>query len=192
MGKNTKICSEHFKDDDFVFANLSLTGGRRRLKHDAIPSIFAWNKTNERMSLTSQKALQPPDIDVHVKQYKYLSLNNDVEEETVDILHDGMESVCDLDPSIADLQKEVLELKIKLLEAQNKLERSFFRLENIKNDDSLVKFYTGFADYETLMTFYEEILESDASVMRQRSGRRSKCDYDETKVGPACKLSLIE
>ena len=164
MGKNTKICSEHFKDDDFVFANLSLTGGRRHLKHDAIPSIFAWNKTNECMSLTSQKALQPPDNDVHVKQYKYLSLNNDVEEETVDILHDGMESVCDLDPSI---------------------------LDSLVND-SLVKFYTGFADYETLIAFYEEILESDASVMRQWSGRRSECDYDEKKVGPACKLSLIE
>lgn len=144
------------------------------------------------MSLTSQKALQPPDIDEHVKQYKYLSLNNDVEEEIVDIVHDGMESVCNLDPSIDDLQKEILELKSKLSEAQNKLERSLFRLENIKNDDSLVKFYTGFADYEILMAFYEEILESDASVMRQWSGRRSECDYDEAKVGPACKLSLIE
>ena len=61
-----------------------------------------------------------------------------------------------------------------------------------KNDDSLVKFYTGFADYGTLMAFYEEILESDASVMLQWSGQRSECDYDETKVGPACKLSLIE
>lgn len=28
--------------------------------------------------------------------------------------------------------------------------------------------------------------------MRQWSGRRSECDYDEAKVGPACKLSLIE
>lgn len=110
----------------------------------------------------------------------------------MDIVHDGMESVCNLDPSIDDLQKEILELKSKLSEAQNKLERSLFRLENIKNDDSLVKFYTGFADYGMLMAFYEEILESDASVMRQWSGRRSECDYDEAKVGPACKLSLIE
>lgn len=141
------------------FPNLSRTGERQCLKHDAIPSIFALNKTNKRMSLTSQKALQPPDIDEHVKQYKYLSLNNDVEEEIVDIVHDGMESVCDLDPSIDDLQKEILELKSKLSEAQNKLERSLFRLENIKNDDSLVKFYTGFADYGMLMAFYEEILE---------------------------------
>ena len=92
-------------------------------------SIFAWNETNEHTSLTSQKALQPPDIDLHAKQNKYLSLKNNVGEEIVDVLHDGMESVCDLDPSIADLQ--ILELKAKLSEAQNKLERSFFRLEHI-------------------------------------------------------------
>ena len=189
VGKNTKICSEHFKDDDFAFGNLSLTGGRRRLKHEAIPSIFAWNKTIERISLTSQKALQPSDIVVHVKQVKYLSLNDNVNEE---IVHNETESICDLDPSIADLQKEILDLKIKLLEAQYKLERSLFRLDNIKNDDSLVKFYTGFADFGTLMAFYEEILESDASVMRQWGGQRSERDYEEAKVGPCCKLSLTE
>ena len=101
-----------------------------------LQSIFAWNKTNEHTSLTSQKALQPQDIDLHAKQNKYLPLNNNVGEEIVDVLHDGMESVCDLDPSIADLQ--ILELKAKLSEAQNKLKRSLFRLEHVKNDDSLV------------------------------------------------------
>lgn len=130
--------------------------------------------------MTSQKALQPPVSDVHV------------EEEIEDVLHDDRGSVCDLDPSVADLQKEILELKAKLSEAQNKLEKSLFRLENIKTDDSLVKFYTGFSDYGTLMAFYEEILEADASVMRQWRGQRSECDYDETKVGSASKLSLIE
>lgn len=33
VGKSTKICSEHFKDDDF-FPNLSQTGERQRLKHE--------------------------------------------------------------------------------------------------------------------------------------------------------------
>jgi len=30
-----------------------------------------------------------------------------------------------------------------------------FRLENIKHDDKLVHFYTGFQSYETLLAFYE-------------------------------------
>lgn len=98
----------------------------------------------------------------------------------------------DLEPLIADLQKEILELKIRLSEAQSKIDKLLFRLENIKHDNGLVKFYTGFTDYETLIAFYEEILEPDASVMRQWRGQKSERDYSETKVGSTCKLPLIE
>lgn len=76
----------------------------------------------------------------------------------------GVESVGDPDPFVTDLQQQILELKLKLLEAQDNLDKALFWLENIKGDDNLVKFYTGFPDYEIMMAFYEEILESDASV----------------------------
>lgn len=35
--KYAKICSKHFKSDDFVFADLHMEGGKPRLKHDAVP-----------------------------------------------------------------------------------------------------------------------------------------------------------
>jgi len=66
-----------------VFSELSLTNGRRRLKFDAVPSVFPWNKTKECMSSTSQKALQPPDIDAHAK---HLSVNID-SEKMVDVVY---------------------------------------------------------------------------------------------------------
>ena len=94
--------------------------------------------------------------------------------------------------SIQDLQKVVLELKTKLQEAESKLSRCLFRLENIKDNDTMIKFYTGFSDYETLMAFYQEVLEADAMVMRQWSGRRSESHYDDVKVGPSYKLPLQE
>ena len=94
--------------------------------------------------------------------------------------------------SIQDLQKEVLELKSKLQERECKLSRCLFRLENIRDNDTMIKFYTGFCDYETLLAFYEEVLEADAMVMRQWCGRRSESDYDDIKVGPSCKLPLLE
>ena len=37
---HTKICSEHFTSDDFINPDST----KRRLKVDAVPSIFAWNK----------------------------------------------------------------------------------------------------------------------------------------------------
>lgn len=62
----------------------------------------------------------------------------------------------------------------------------------ILDKDDLVKFYTGFPDHITLLAFYEEILESDAKVMRQWDGKRCKGNYDELKCGRICKLPLME
>lgn len=54
------------------------------------------------------------------------------------------------------------------------------------------EFYSGFPDYDSLFYFYKQILESDAMVMRQWSGRRSKETYTEIKSGRSCKLPLLE
>ena len=43
-----------------------------------------------------------------------------------------------------------------------------------------------------LIAFYEEILESDAKVMRQWQGKKNKDDYDEIKHGRFCKLPSID
>ena len=42
------------------------------------------------------------------------------------------------------------------------------------------------------MAFYQEVLEADAMVMRQWSGRRSESHYDDVTVGPSYKLPLQE
>ena len=55
-----------------------------------------------------------------------------------------------------------------------------------------MKFYTGFPDYTTLVIFYEEILESDAKVMRQWDCKRYSENYDEVKYGRHSKLPLLE
>ena len=94
--------------------------------------------------------------------------------------------------SVSSLQSEVLQLRSQLAEAERKLSQSLLRLENIRHEKHLMKFYTGFSGYEVLMAFYEEILESDALVMRQWSGRRSECYYGDVKAGPPCKLPLKE
>jgi len=66
-----------------------------------------------------------------------------------------------------------------------------FRLENIKDKAELVKFYTGFPDYETLLAFYEQILEFDAKVMKQWDSRRcSDEESNDAKCGPSFKLPL--
>ena len=95
------------------------------------------------------------------------------------------------DSVITNLQNQIISLKGQLADAENRLRKSLFRLENIMDGTKLIKHYTGFADYETLMVFYE-ILESDALVMRQWSGGRSGFDYGESKAGRKYKLPLKE
>ena len=53
-------------------------------------------------------------------------------------------------------------------------------------------FYAGFIDYDTLLAFCEEILESDAEVMRQWHGSESKESYSLHKSGARCRLPLLE
>jgi len=65
----------------------------------------------------------------------------------------------------------VADLTGKLTNLQSKYEKSFFCIENIKEDDESVHFHTGFPNYDTLLAFYKDVLEDDAKVMRQwRSG----------------------
>ena len=93
---------------------------------------------------------------------------------------------------IEGLQGTITELSDKLHQVEDNAAKSLFRYENIKDRDDLVKFYTGLPDHLTLLAFYEEILESDAKVMRQWDGKRSKAAYDELKCGRPCKLTQLE
>ena len=156
------------------------------------------------MSLTSQNALQTLSDDP--SKPSTCPCRNPVTEtmpfpntpgitENVDVpeLEDGLIAEQQYEKkSVQSLQNEVDQLKIQLAEAESKLNRSLFRLENVRHDKHLLKFYTGFSSYETLIAFYEEMLEEDALLMWQWSGKRSECDYSDVKAGPPCKLPLKE
>ena len=76
--------------------------------------------------------------------------------------------------TINNQKQQIKELEQKLNEVQNAFKRSLFRLENIRDNDELIKTYTGFPEYVTLLAFYDEVLKSDAEVMRQWEVRRVK------------------
>ena len=69
---------------------------------------------------------------------------------------------------------------------------SLFRLENIKDKNELVRFYTGFPDYRTLLAFYEQILESDAKELWDSRRCGDSGEATDVKYGPSCKLLLLE
>lgn len=97
-----------------------------------------------------------------------------------------------LKSKVIELELKIKELENELQKAEAKAESELFRLQNIKNNNDLVKLYTGIPDYATLMIFYEEILKEDAEVMRIWKGKHCKDDFDELKCGRSQKLPLLE
>ena len=169
---------------------------RCHLRSTAIPSIFPWTTERCHTSVTSQIACSTKhrcDAVVPVDDFDTSNFDDNfccttdeshVEEDVADELQQ-------LTAKIQALHDTITELSERLQQTEQDAMKSLFRYQNIERDD-LVKFYTGFPDHLTLLAFCEEILESDAQVMRQLDGKRSKADYNEVKTGRVCKLALME
>ena len=110
----------------------------------------------------------------HITDMAFVGSDSDNEEVQYNNDHFVESDVRDPEAEIQRLKLQVSQLQGELKEARNSAARSMFCLENIKDKDELVRFYTGFPDYVTLLAFYEQILESDAKVMKQWDSRRCK------------------
>ncbi|XP_065894872.1 uncharacterized protein [Dysidea avara] len=188
INSNTKVCSLHFTLDDYISGDV-LHSARRVLKATSVPSVFPWTREMQQRTTTTSRlaasVYQRADMIETRGEGQGTPVDSDWSEEN--FMEVGGNSI-----DVAEMQRRIDELQVKLSEVENAFQRSLFRLENICDNDEFVKFYTGFSDYNTLIAFYEEVLESDAKVMRQWEGKNSKDDYDDTKTGRTCKLPLLE
>ena len=201
INKYTKICSEHFTSSDY-FPTSDKPNSRRRLLPTAVPSVFQWtSKSFQRRSVTSMKASSSLEFSEHATDEHDDSESDVVTDDASDAHNfedyysrdqEDVATKTALLDEIERLKLQVKQLQDKFVESQRTSTKSLFRLDNIKEDSDLVKFYTGFSDYATLATFYEQVLESDAKVMRQWDSRRCKEACGDTKHGPCCKLPLLE
>jgi len=147
-----------------TFLLLIKLNSRRRLKPGDIPSVFPWTlKVFQRHSINSVKALSTPEY-----------ATDEDDDSASDIVADDASNANDFDQQdvgtslldqIEQLQLQSRQLQAELAEYKINATKSLFRLDNIKEKDDLVKFYTGFSDYMTLVTLYQNILEDDATVM---------------------------
>ena len=118
----------------------------------------------------------------------------------VDVLSEEQKEIINLKEQLTkteqDLQKQIEELKLQLEEekkARNEMEmllkKHIFRIENIKTNDKLLRFYTGFANYE-IFTMVLDILGRDAAAnLNYQNKDRSKSDSTRN-AGPGRTLSI--
>ena len=108
-----------------------------------------------------------PSLRAHLK-----SRTQSIDEENVGVNDENVDftgyektlNSCDIVDELQMLRQRVSQLEAELDFIKKSAKKSLFHLENTKEKDELVKFYTGFPDYATLFTFHETLLESDASV----------------------------
>ena len=127
------------------------------LHRHAVPSIFPWptKKAHKRRNFTSMKAAACLQECSSGTEECLNELNID-DSPCIDegACHDKDKAVLDHDAEIEKLRLQVKNLQDELEETKKEPSRSLFRLENIKDNDYLVKYYTGFPDYTTLIVFY--------------------------------------
>ena len=166
--KATKICSAHFKPDDFFFSEFNIQKSRCHLKPTAVPLIFAWNSGYSRASVTSQIASSSKLHCELIKPVSEFNVNNfdenfcistemfyDINELDSVKAEEATTTIQKLTNKIEELQGTFTELSDKLHQVEDNAAKSLFRYENIKDRDDLVKFYTGLPDHLTLLAFYE-------------------------------------
>jgi len=203
INKYTKICSQHFTAEDFSSKE------RRRLKPDTVPSIFPWtNECFRRDSETSRIAKSDKQRCDFMEERRSSestscsdfggdSMEDTFKQDDYEYLDSATTKSATeteaLKSHIIDLQSQILKLQQSIAEVELSAQKSLFRLQNIKDNDDLIRFYTGFPDYSTLIAAYKILLESDASVMQQWNGKHCKEDFSEcSKQGRRCKLPLVE
>jgi len=198
----------HFTLQDFKYNELQLKQSRPRLKADAIPTVFPWTSNlpqprSQRSIITSKVAAslyQRQDLsnDEQLEVYELSDTTNACTtsdesgmkvQEIMSRQIEELESKCQgLEEEVKNLKVACQELEMEVEQLQGMVQKSkdnakqlLFRLENIKQKPNLVKFYTGFPGFDTLLIFYEEVLKGDAEVMRLWKGKECKDNFDEFK-----------
>ena len=143
INNSTRICSVHF---------INVTG--RKLRPDEVPS-----KNLPLRSITVKRTSRKPPKD---RPFVEKSLNVTPTDIATDSPLDKCKGTQTEGPNMEEMERLLSEEKQKnaklteeLTSAENKLTRSQFRLANIKTNDSLICFYTGFSTFFALKCFFD-------------------------------------
>ena len=126
-----------------------MTGARRDLVKNAVPSIFTWSDRNDEVSQRSERARIRGD-----KTTKPFAGPLDMEIESTTGTFEAMTSSKD-NPQEADLDSKAQErdLVAEICDLRQRLSLSKFGLERFASSDDDIFFYTGFQSYNALIAF---------------------------------------
>ena len=181
----------------------------------AEPSQFSWTGEAPKRKAPSNREPVPvssntnADVETGDLYMETASSDGDAQA-TAESTPEAIDSTIPVDPEvdmvqsllerIAMLEQQVssYEEKIAQLEKENALplERQF-SLNKIKDDNAAIMFYTGFPNYETLMSFYHYVEQKLQKLQYWKGEKHLKANQhyqekDKNKPGPSRKLSYLD
>lgn len=180
--KNSRICSRHFLNGDSAqvpsldigkrFASPKKLHSKRSSRSASISPSPVPSIKRRALSMSSSPQISPSSSTVDISEAD----NSDADQESLIasigeplltdyVVHElpDVEDTYTLSFSEKEVLNRALLARVEFLEAENqKLKDSasttqpkHFRLEDIANDDSLVRFYTGFPSYEIFVAVFD-------------------------------------
>ena len=184
------MCSEHFKPDEIE----KTLAGKKRLKKQVVPSIFAWVKPKQERSENLYQRRKRLRFDTPSP------LSKDV------VVSDDKAGSASLAPSLEEPSKEealrnrIAELEEIIAVMSEKItvmSLDKFGLERFSNNPEQIQFYTGFSSYELLKSVFIWLEPSAKNMSTWSHVQRSRTppvDF-QGKTGDSstkCTLPLID
>ena len=122
INKNTKICSQHFKPDDYTFSEYELSSSKPRLRPTAVPSVFPWTgHAFKCKSMTSMIAV----LSQHRCDHDYEPPLNDRLGDTTDtmVMDSQSNELHVLESKVHALELRISELEDELHQAESNSEK---------------------------------------------------------------------
>jgi len=198
------LCQDHFREKD-----IKRNPNRWKLVAGAVPSRNLYYSVTPRPSRKEPRDRSTSQLSKEMQENAYSSTTSASSSTSASSLSLENAQASDLgtcsehDYSLNNdsLYQDLLDLreKVKSLEDENsQLREKLFSVDKLKNDDSAVRFYTGFPNFDTLMDVFSYLLPklehitywrgSDTTVNTEKVSDKSR----STKPGPKRKLSLLE
>ncbi|XP_040573875.1 uncharacterized protein [Lepeophtheirus salmonis] len=146
------LCGQHFKPEDFreIMQSLASVGGKscRRLKIDAVPSVFPRSQEGSKTTLEKKHRLIKTEIENENKMSDDNNIITDPAQNVNVVLVE--EGVLNLTQDL-DYQADPLIIKDEYIQSTSTNEdiiRPLFSIGNFVNYPSAIVYYTGLNDYD--------------------------------------------
>lgn len=195
--ENTRICSKHFCEDDYTVSEDG-KGKKVVLKKGAVPTVFKWSsEKRSRCTLVSKgkrkgEALEAPCCKKRQrKSCQHCERKRAVIDKLQSDLEDKDAQLKELSERFGRLEKEKGEQEFAGALKEEK--HVCFSAENFRNQDHLIRFYTGIVNWTVFVQLFNFIIDRCKDMKYWRSDINADENHQyQLRQGRPRSLSMLD